>query len=132
LSFLGGTSGQTMVEFALVLPLLVLLTISGVEFGLVVKDWINVTNSARVAGRAAAAARFSDGPTCSGVRAAVNTAMTSEGFSPSDASISSSDPNCAPGSRVTVTVSRPWNVSVPFLPFSPSGTITSDVTEKIE
>jgi Flp pilus assembly protein TadG len=132
LSFLGGTSGQAMVEFALVLPLLVLLTISGVEFGLVVKDWINVTNSARVAGRAAAAARFSDGPGCTGVQAAVNSAMRAQGFQPSDASVSSSDPNCDPGTQVTVTVHRPWNVSVPFLPFSPSGTIVSDVTEKIE
>jgi Flp pilus assembly protein TadG len=132
LSFRGGTGGQAMVEFALILPLLVLLTISGVEFGMVVKDWINVTNSTRVAGRAAAAARFSDGPGCSGVNAAVDAAMTRQGFSPSDASVTPSDPNCVPGSRVTVRVSRPWSVSVPFLPFSPSGTITSDVTENIE
>ena len=123
-----------MVEFALVLPLLVLLTISGVEFGLVVKDWINVTNSARVAGRAAAAARFSDGPNCTGVRAAVDTAMTAQGFASSDWTLTALDPSspCAPGTEVRVTLSRPWNVSVPFLPFSPSGTITSDVTEKIE
>jgi Flp pilus assembly protein TadG len=121
-----------MVEFAFVLPILVLLTIAGVKFGLVVKDWINVTNSARIAGRAAAAARFSDGPNCTGVRAAVDAAMRSQGFQASDARVSSSDPNCDPGTQVTVTVTRPWSVSVPFLPFSPSGTLTSDVTEKIE
>jgi Flp pilus assembly protein TadG len=123
-----------MVEFALVLPLLVLLTIAGVEFGLVVKDWINVTNSARVAGRAAAAARFSDGPSCTGVRAAVDNAMTAQGFSSSDWTLTALDPGspCAPGTEVRVTLSRPWNVSIPFLPFSPSGTITSNVTEKVE
>jgi len=123
-----------MVEFAFVLPILVLLTIAGVKFGLVVKDWINVTNSARIAGRAAAAARFSDGPNCTGVRAAVDTAMSAQGFTSSDWSVTPLDlaSPCAPGTQVKVTLSRPWNVSVPFLPFSPSGTITTNVTEKIE
>ncbi len=123
-----------MVEFAFVLPILVLLTIAGVKFGMVVKDWINVTNSARIAGRAAAAARFADGPGCSGVRAAVNNAMSAQGFSSSDWTITPLDPSspCAPGTQVKVTLSRPWDVSIPFLPFSPSGTITSDVTENVE
>ena len=121
-----------MVEFAFVLPLLVLLTIAGVNFGIVIKDWISVTNTARVAGRAAAVSRFDNGPGCPGVNAAVDAAMTQQGFSPSDANVSPSDPNCVAGSQVKVTVSRPWSVSVPFLPFSPSGMITSDVTEKIE
>jgi hypothetical protein len=129
---LGGEDGQAMVEFALVLPLLVLLTIAAVNFGIVVKDWISVTNTARIAGRAAAVSRFDIGPGCSGVNAAVGAAMRAQGFSPSDANVSSSDPNCVAGSQVTVTVSRPWSVSVPFLPFSPSGTISSDVTENIE
>jgi hypothetical protein len=60
--------------------------------------------------------------------------MTEQGFSSSDWTVTALDPSkpCAPGTQVKVTLSRPWDVSVPFLPFSPSGTITSDVTEKIE
>jgi len=123
-----------MVEFAFVLPLLVLLTIAAVNFGIVVKDWINVTNATGVAGRAAAAARFTQPtPGYGGVRAAVDNAMTNQNLSPGDATVSCSDSNrCDRGSDVTVTVTRPWSVSVPFLPFSPGGTITSDVTERVE
>jgi len=121
-----------MVEFALVLPVLMLITIAAVNFGIVVKDWISITNAARIAGRAAAVARFDNGPGCPGITSAVDAAMRAQGFSPSDASVSSSDPNCVAGSQVTVRVSRPWSVSVPFLPFSPSGTISSNVTEDIE
>jgi len=122
-----------MVEFALVLPILVLLTIGAVEFGIVVKDWINVTNTARIAGRAAAVSRFDHGPGCPGVQQAVDAAMTRQGFATAAASFSSSDASCVAGSEVTVTVTHPWSVSVPFLqiPVS-SGTLSSDVTEKVE
>src|SRR4051794_8996992 len=34
------TTGQAMVEFALVLPLLVMLMIGAIQFGIVFKDWI--------------------------------------------------------------------------------------------
>jgi len=121
-----------MVEFALVLPILMLLTIAAINFGIVVKDWISITNAARIAGRAAAVSRFETGPGCSGVRAAVDAVMTQQDLQPSDASVSPTDPNCAAGSRVTVTITRPWTVNVPFLPISRSGTIESDVTEQIQ
>ena len=51
-----------MVEFALVLPILVMLIIGAVQFGIVFKDWINVNDTARVAARAAVVWRFNSQP----------------------------------------------------------------------
>jgi hypothetical protein len=130
LSFLGGTSGQAMVEFALVLPLLVLLTIGAVNFGIVVKDWINVTNSAGVAARAAVVARFGPQTNCQAANAAVDPALR-----PVDCHCNpSGEPDqCAANDQtITVSLDRPWSVSVPFLPFSPGGRVTGSVTEKLE
>jgi Flp pilus assembly protein TadG len=129
---LADTRGQAMVEFAFVLPILVLLTIAAVEFGIVIKDWINVTDTARIAGRAAATSRFSNGTGCTNVRSAVDAAMRAQGFSPSDAQVTPSDPSCRPGTQVKVIVTRPWSVSIPLLPLSQSGNLSSTVTENVE
>jgi Flp pilus assembly protein TadG len=130
LSFLGGESGQAMVEFAFVLPVLVFVTLAAVNFGIIVKDSISNTNAARIAGRAAAVARFTQQPGYQGVRAAIDDAMTNQ---PGDATFTCSDSDqCDPGSRVTVTVRQPWTFTVPFLGNPLSGTLTSDVTENVE
>ena len=42
-----GEKGQTLVEFALVLPILVLLIIGMLEFGRVLNVWLIVNNAAR-------------------------------------------------------------------------------------
>jgi len=98
-----------MVEFALVLPVLVVLLIATVQFGVVFKDWINVTDAARVAARAAVVARFTPQPNpCTAAQAAV----ASQGGGMTLASCNSS------GGFVTVTVEHPWNVSLPLIPLS--------------
>ena len=51
---LGGSAGQATVEFALVLPLIALLTLSLVQVGLVVRDQVLVVHAARAAAREAA------------------------------------------------------------------------------
>jgi Flp pilus assembly protein TadG len=112
-----------MVEFALVLPLLVVLLIATVQFGIVFKDWINVTDAARVAARAAVVARFTTQPNpCNAAQAAV--AAQGGGMT-----LASCNPS---GGFVTVTVEHPWSVSLPLLPFSRGGQLTSVVTERLE
>ncbi|HZO96422.1 MAG TPA: TadE/TadG family type IV pilus assembly protein [Gaiellaceae bacterium] len=111
-------------EFALVLPLLVTLLFALVEFGIVFKDWLNVTDTARVAARAAVVSRFDDPPRtpCAAAQAVVSAAA--QGLTLAD---------CTPASGyVTVTVTHPWSVSLPLLPLSESGELTSVVTERLE
>jgi Flp pilus assembly protein TadG len=116
------TRGQAFVEFAFVLPVLVLLTIAAVDFGLVLRDWIQVTNTAGAAARAAAVSRVQGQTTLN----AGGNFVRSAGFAcPGNSCVSlGSD-------TVTVTVSKPWSVGIPFLP-SLGGTMTSDATEKVE
>jgi len=44
-----GQRGQSLVEFALILPILLLLTLIAVDFGRVYLGWINLQNMARIA-----------------------------------------------------------------------------------
>lgn len=48
------TRGQAMVEFALVLPILLLLLVLAVDFGRVFFQWVGVTNASRIAANYAA------------------------------------------------------------------------------
>jgi Flp pilus assembly protein TadG len=112
-----------MVEFALVLPLLVMLMVAAIQFGIVFKDWISVTDAARVAARAAVVARFGPQPDpCTAARAAVTAAGNGLTLK-----------SCTPSAKyVTVSVEHPWNVSLPLIPFSDGGQLTSVVTERLE
>ena len=56
--------GQSMVEFALVLPLILLLMLIAIDFGRVFLGWVALNNSARVAANFAAIE-----PECTGARA---------------------------------------------------------------
>ena len=119
------TRGQAFVEFAFVLPVLVLLTIAAVDFGLVLRDWIQATNTAGAAARAGATSRF-QGQT---IRNAAN-ALVPAGYA--SAVTCAPNPACPSDSdTVTVRISKPWSVGIPFLP-SLGGTMTSDATEKVE
>jgi Flp pilus assembly protein TadG len=52
--FKGNEDGQSLVEFALVLPILMLLVLGMIEFGWILNGQITVTNAARAGARAAA------------------------------------------------------------------------------
>ncbi|HUG01796.1 MAG TPA: TadE/TadG family type IV pilus assembly protein [Longimicrobiales bacterium] len=52
-SFRRSTAGQSIAEFALVVPILLLLVFGIVEFGLIVKSWQVVTDAAREGARVA-------------------------------------------------------------------------------
>lgn len=121
------TRGQAFVEFAFVLPVLVLLTLAAVDFGLVLRDWIQLTNTAGGAARAAAISRF-QGQT---IKGAADTFVTNAGFAPPTVSCSPSNACPSDSDTVTVRVTKPWSVGIPFLP-SLGGTMTSDATEKVE
>jgi Flp pilus assembly protein TadG len=64
-----GDEGQATVELALVLPFLVLMVLLVVQFGLVVRDRIELAHVARAAARAAV-----EDPTASAVTAAARSA----------------------------------------------------------
>ena len=53
-----GRRGQTLVEFALTLPLLLLLLLGIIEFGRIFQAWVTLQNAARTAARYAVTGRY--------------------------------------------------------------------------
>ena len=70
-----GSEGQALVEYALVVPLLLYLTLNAVSFGNFIYDWITVANAARAGAQyvamGAAYASSPTMPTLAGVKAVI-------------------------------------------------------------
>jgi len=98
--------GQALVEFALVVPIFLILLLSIVDFGWALRSWITVTNSAREGARAGAV-----GATCDDIKQrAVDT--SADLLSLSDVTVD----NCQgdPGTNVEVTVSYEYSWITPL------------------
>lgn len=124
--------GQAAVEFALVVPVLLLLLLSIIQGGIVFHDYLAVTDAARAAERQAIEARVG-GVTVTDVKQAawdaapdlnqtnLNTTVTDSG----DPSFSQS------GSQLTVTVSYPYSINILGIVVA-SGNLTSRMAGRLE
>lgn len=99
----GSERGAAAVEFALVLPILVLILFGVIEFGGVYNAQLMVTGSAREAARAMAI----DGVPAEAEAVAVDAAI---GIAPGDLDVDITPATCAAGTDVTVEVTydRPF------------------------
>lgn len=99
----GNESGAAAVEFALVLPILVLILFGVIEFGGVYNAQLMVTGAAREAARAMAL----DGVAADAQSVARDAAV---GIDPADLEVAIAPATCAAGTDVTVTVTydRPF------------------------
>lgn len=98
-----GERGAVAVEFALILPLLVLLLFGIIEFGQAYNAYITVTHAAREGARLAAVGKYDEAM----VRARA-------GYIGDRVTITKSPANPTPGSTVTVTVSYPFSLNIPL------------------
>jgi Flp pilus assembly protein TadG len=120
--------GQTMVEFALVLPILAVLLFGVIQFGIAFNNYITITDAARAAARRAAVSREAVCPSCE----ATNEAKASaENLDQTQLNVSVSPEPWAPGSDVTVTVKYPYSIHILGL-YDWTGWLTSKVTERVE
>src|SRR5256885_15728725 len=81
--------GQTMTEFALVLPILALLLFGIIQFGIVFNNYVTLTDATRAGARKAAVARQLPNPTAACVAAARGSAS---GLHPTQVSPTPSPP----------------------------------------
>jgi Flp pilus assembly protein TadG len=124
---LADARGQAAVELALVLPFLVTLLIVIFELAVVLSHALTLNDIASQAARAAAVYRFNgESSACQAAKDAAPAAAGGLGVT-----VSCTGPG-TPGSPFTVTVKTPWSVSLPLLPFSANGQLTSTATEKLE
>jgi Flp pilus assembly protein TadG len=123
------SAGQSMVEFAMVAPVLFLVLIAIFQFGIAFTDYIQVTNAARDGARKALVSR-SDPNAVSTVQTAVKNSTWSLNTSQLGITVTPGTPWTA-GQDVTVTVSYPYSISIMGLVVG-SGTLKSTTTARIE
>ena len=121
--------GQAMTELAIVLPVLCLLLFGVIQFGLLFKDYLSLTDAVRAGARKAAVGRHGANPAGEAeaqLRAAAADMRQADlvvAVSPSAA--------WAPGSDVTVTASYPYKVDLLGLVLV-AGRLRSSTTERVE
>jgi len=119
--------GQSMTEFAIVLPILVVLLFGIVQFGILFNNYVTLTDAARAGARAAAVSRQSADPVANAT-AAVQSSASDLNQANLGININST---WAPTAPVTVTATYPYSISLLGWVIS-SGTLTTKSTEAVE
>src|SRR2546423_5474840 len=100
--------GQTMTEFAIVLPVLCLLLFGVIQFGILFNNYVTLTDAVRAGARKAAVSRQASDPQGSCISQVRSSAQ--------DLDQSKLTPTCTstwqPSSDVTVTATYPYSISL--------------------
>ena len=120
--------GQSLVEFAVALPVLLLVLFAIFEFGIVFKNYLALTEAVRVGAREAAVSRQLPDPTGETVTAVENAAADL-----GDDLVVNVTPSApwAPGIDVTVTGTYPYKLDLFGVPII-TGNLTSATVTRIE
>jgi Flp pilus assembly protein TadG len=130
-------SGQAVTEFAVILPVLLLVLFAIFQFGIIFNNYIQVTAAAREGARKGAVNRTTGN--CAAVVALATSAAKSSApglnWTTSGAAVNATD-TCtsnalAQGSDFTITANYPWSVSLMGIVVG-SGTLSSSTTMRVE
>jgi Flp pilus assembly protein TadG len=133
--------GQALVEFALVLPILLMLATGITSFGLTFYRYITLTDAVRAGARTFSLGRGSPDPCTPAVQETVNSADTPGVPVPTvhlvvngipENAPCTSDANWIQGNQVTVTASIPYSLNIFGVITVKSGTLTAQATDAIE
>lgn len=119
--------GQTMVEFTIVLPILVVLLFGIIQFGIIFNNWVTLTDAARAAARKGAVSRNSSDPTGDCQTEGINAAANLNQSQLTLTCIST----WQPGSDVEVDASYPWSINLFGIPID-SGNLSTVMKERVE
>jgi len=119
--------GQTMVEFTLVLPVLVVVLLGIIQFGITFNNYVALTDAVRAGARTAAVSRLSSTPTTDTVNRVKNASGDLDSTKVSVAVTST----WVHGDDVTVTATYPYSISLLGVVVA-SGNLSSTTTERIE
>ena len=117
-----------MVEFALIMPVLLLVIFGIIQFGVLYNDYISLTDATRIGARKAAVSRQTADPVGLAKAAVRNAAADLES---SKLAISVTATTWAPGGDVTVATSYPYELDIMGVVVK-SGLLQSSTTERIE
>jgi Flp pilus assembly protein TadG len=120
--------GQTAVEFALVLPLLMLILLAILQFGVLFRDYLAVTDAVRAGARKAAVSRSAPSPNT----ACENAVKSAAGdLNVADDLLVTCTSTWNAGEDVTVRATYPFEIDVLGLVVK-SGRFSSTTTERVE
>ena len=122
--------GQSMAEFALVLPILAFLLFAVIQFGIAFNNYITLTDATRAGARKASASTTRRDPN---PKSHVRGSCAQFRERPKDPRplLPIANPTWEPGSDVVVKATYPYSISL-FGLFTKSGSLTSTTTERIE
>jgi Flp pilus assembly protein TadG len=118
--------GQTMTEFAFVLPILLVLLFGIIQFGIVFNNYIALTDATRAGARKAAVSRQSGDPQ----GACIAAIKASSGLDQSKLAPSCSS-NWLRASDVTASATYPYSINLLGLVVA-SGNLKATTTERVE
>lgn len=116
-----------MVEFALVVPLLLVILFAVLQFGVVYNDYVTLTDATRVGARKAAVSRQENSPSAV-AEAAVRSSASGLDQSDLDVSVSAIWEH---GEDVTVGATYPYEIDLLGFVVA-SGELESETTERVE
>jgi Flp pilus assembly protein TadG len=119
--------GQTMVEFALVLPILLLIMFAVIQFGIVYNDYFTLTDASRAGARKAAVSRHSDDPEGDTI-AAVESSASGLDLDELDVNVTGTFEH---GEDVTVEATYPYDINLLGIVVA-SGDLSAETTERVE
>lgn len=122
-------SGQSIVEFAFVLPLLLGIVLGIIQFGITFNNYLTITDAARVGARKAAVSRLL-GDNGASARDAVIAAASNINLTPAQVDVQATDWT-TPGSDVTVSVTYPYALNILGWVVA-SGNLKSSTHERLE
>jgi Flp pilus assembly protein TadG len=120
--------GQTMVEFALVAPLLCLILFGILQFGALYNDYVTLTDATRVGARKAAVSRHEANPAGAAETAARNSAA---GLDQAELDVAVTATAWEHGGSVTVEATYPYEIDLLGFVVA-AGDLTSETTERVE
>ena len=120
--------GQTMVEFALVVPILLVVVFSIIQFGILYNHYITLTDATRVGARKGAVSRTAPNPIALAVAA---TRAAAPGLKPAQLGVTATATAWSPGADITVEATYPYDIDVLGIVVA-SGTLRSKTVERVE
>ena len=120
--------GQTMVEFALVVPILCVVLFGILQFGAVYNDYVTLTDATRVGARKAATSRQDANPAGSAITATRNAA---NGLTPAKLAVNVTATAWEHGATVKVKATYPYSINLLGVVVA-SGNLESETTERVE
>jgi Flp pilus assembly protein TadG len=118
-----------MAEFAIAVPIVLLVLFAILQFGTIYHDWVALTDASRVGARTAAESR-TDGSRVQDTRNAVIDSASSD-LSSSRLVVDDPSTTWAPGSKVTVCAHYPYSVSILAVSVA-SGNLDSCTTQLVQ